>query len=104
MEGDHQCTFPPIFKSSREHQTTTDLTSWLPLVIAAAEDATIDLTTVSVCDKMSAMVTMAGSARSTAYRNPRLKNIIMRTAKHTTNTNQKGTVIVTSDHKLNPEE
>jgi hypothetical protein len=59
------------------------------------------LTTASVCDKMSAMVMMAGSAKRTAYRNPRLKNTIMRTAKQTTKTNQNGTVIVTLDRNPN---
>jgi hypothetical protein len=46
----------------------------------------------------------AGSAITTAYKNPVPRMTIMRTAKQTTKTNHKGTVIVTFDRKLNLEE
>jgi hypothetical protein len=77
----------------------TDLTSSLPLAIAAADDATIDLTTPSVCVSTWEIVMTAGWAKTTAYKNPKPNMTIMSTAKQTTRTNQNGTVNVTFENR-----
>ncbi len=83
------------------HVKRCDLTSSFPFAMAPMEEATIDLTTTSVRERMSSIVMIAGCTRTTAYKNPKLKKTIIRIWKQTTITNQNGKVIVTSDRKLN---
>ncbi len=80
------------------------LTSSSPWAMAPTEEVTIDLTTVSVRESISSMEIIAGSIRITAYKNPNPNKTIIRIAKQTTTANHNGTVIVTSDRKLNLDE